>query len=72
MLNGLDGVCISEIGGSRRDMHNIAVTMKLIEDLIQADVFTIADIVVETPYRAQGLNYRPALHTASKAAFWKD
>lgn len=66
VLNTSSGVCITETGGSQRHLNNIAVTLKLIEDLVRADVFTIADIVIQTPYRAQGLNYRSALYTASK------
>lgn len=66
------GVCITDPRRSRKNLHNIAVTLKLIGRLVQADVFTVNQIVIQTPYWGQGLSCRSALHNASKMRGWRD
>lgn len=55
----------------RYNLHNIAQTLKLVEMLIDKNIFTPSDIAIQTPYRAQNARYREAMANAAGTPFWQ-
>lgn len=67
-----NGICLTAPSGSRFNLHNITQTMDLIEALVENDIFSPAEIAIESPYREQNTRYRAAMAKASKSPFWAD
>ena len=72
-LNVLKGVCCTGAGNSRYNLHNIVVTLWLIEKLLtHCPMLTLTRITIITQYRAQLRGYeRASEEAAAKSDFWK-
>lgn len=63
-------ICLTELSGSRYNLHNITKTMDLIETLVGKGLFEPSEIVIQSPYREQNSRYRAAMANASRTPFW--
>lgn len=64
-LNVSSGICMTnENSRSRSNLHNVVATINEIQAILKAKLWTQAEIVITTPYRAQAESYRGALHQA--------
>lgn len=71
VLDLQNGICLTASSGSRYNLHNVAQTLKLVEMLIERDIFAPGDIAIQTPYRAQNACYRQAMTNAAGTPFWR-
>lgn len=62
-------ICHTTSSESRYNVHNIAMTMKLIESLMTKNIFKSSKITIETSYHVQNIKYRAIITTAKKPRF---